>query len=290
MLFHSTHPLELKHVKQSGFYLKEILEKKKKCVKEETMVVCQPFGEGTQHAFSWVSVIWFTSALCIAGSQVVQLQLSPTVVTQCGRNVTLTCNSSSSQQMEILSFSWEHGNKTLCPYEKAQTDQDVRCEHKNDHLHHRLTLVLTNVMPVDSGKYICKLRSNQGAKSAVTSVTVQDCLESYVSETNKSHAMCSFTGVYPRGTIHWFKENLADFNLSDSASTWEEKDQHGRYKLSSELQMEEAMPSSSYSCSLWIPSARKYLFSHLKIPSSGSMVKLQWICVMVGLIMVIFMK
>ncbi|XP_022612657.1 uncharacterized protein LOC111230266 [Seriola dumerili] len=248
-------------------------------------------GVRTQHVFGWVSIIWFTSAVRIAGSQDVKLQTIPQVAAQCGKNVTLTCNASSSRHMDIQFFSWLANMKNVCQYGNGQTDPGALCESTANTSHHTLTLTLINVMPVSKGKYLCKLRSNLGVKSASTSVTVHGCLEGSGFFTNESHAECWFTGVYPNGTIHWFQ---GEVNLTNSASTQEEMDQHGRYKVLSELHVEKGHLNLSYKCSLWIPSDRKYLSSQLltvarQIKSSGSMAKLHWICIMVGIMMGMFM-
>lgn len=82
-------------------------------------------------------------------------------------------------------------------------------------------------------------------------------------------------------------------NLTDSARTLEEEDQHGRYKVCSTLDVQRGNLSQPYECSLWIPSAGKYLASrklHMvkAQKSSGDLVKLQWLFIMVELLMVTF--
>lgn len=116
-------------------------------------------------------------------------------------------------------------------------------------------------------------------------VIITDCLEGSGFSTFKSHVMCWFTGFYPNSTVHWFQ---GEVNLTDSASTQDEQDPHGRYNVSSVLHVEKVNSSLLYNCSLWTPSGREYLRSHnFTVPiSTGSMVRLQWVCVTVGLMMV----
>lgn len=203
----------------------------------------------------------------------------------------------------------------MCQYPEGQTYPEVLCESTDQPPHHSLTLTLLNVMPVDEGTYLCKLQSDLGAPSEKTVVTVQgklqrfnickyillivlkktktliftDCLGSFDSSINESHAECWFSGVYPSGTISWFQ---GDVNLTDPASTREEVDHLGLYNVSSTIDVQKGNLSQPYTCSLWIASARKHLQSQ-QLPvvkkqteSSGSMVNLQWICVMVEIMMV----
>lgn len=106
-------------------------------------------------------------------SQGVKLQTDPQVAARCGDNVTLTCDASSSGQLDNNSLFWVARNKNVCQHREGQPDFKVLCEITAQPPHHRLTLTLPNVMPVDQGEYLCKLRSPQGAKSNKTVVTVQ---------------------------------------------------------------------------------------------------------------------
>ncbi|XP_040917646.1 uncharacterized protein LOC121197936 isoform X2 [Toxotes jaculatrix] len=229
-------------------------------VQENTMVKARSFSSGvrTQHVFGWVSILWFTSAVSIAGSQDLDLKVTSPKEATCGENVTLTY---------------------------VQTNPEVLCKSTVEKSKN-LTLTLINVMPDDEGTYLCKIQSNLGPRSSQASVTLQDCLEGKKSLINESHAQCWFSGVYPRGTVHWFQENV---NVTDTASTREEEDQHGQYKVYSEINVEKGNQGDTYNCSLWIPSNRKYLASQL-LKSPGSMVKTQWICVTVGIMIVKFLK
>ncbi|KAG7505418.1 selection and upkeep of intraepithelial T-cells 2-like [Solea senegalensis] len=239
------------------------------------------------HVSGWILVIWRLSAASIAGSQDVKLQVTPQVVSKCGENVTLTCTASSSRQLDIKLFSWNFKIKPVCQYGENRSDAEVVCESTADASHHNLTLTLMNVMPVNAGKYLCKLQSKVGAKYNSTVVAMQGCLEkNAINSINESHVGCWFTGVYPSSTIHWF---CGDVNLTDSTSTKEEEDQHGRFSVSSNINVQKGNASLSYKCSLWMPSKGKYVSSRLlniprKIQSSGSTVRLQWICGVVWII------
>lgn len=104
-----------------------------------------------------------------------------------------------------------------------------------------------------------------------------DCLQSFI---NSSHAECHFSGVSPGSTVHWFQ---GDHNLTDSASTMEEVDQHGRYSIQSKITVENG---EAYNCSLWAPHDETYVFTQqLRTNSLGSTFRLQWLCIMVQILM-----
>nr|XP_046272406.1 uncharacterized protein LOC124073898 [Scatophagus argus] len=244
-------------------------------------------GIRTRHVHGWISIIWFTSAVSIAVTEEVKLQTISQVVSQCGTNVSLPCDVASSQQLDIIKFSWV-GRNITCLHDSPQSEPGVLCEKKSKSPHDTLTLTLLNVMPVNQGSYVCKLHSKQTVKYAATVVTVQNCSGSFSASINASRAECWFSGLYPSGHIHWFQE---DVNLTDFASTGEEEDQYGRYNVSSTINIEKRNLSQPFKCSLWIPSLRSYV--HTLVPpiakpleTSGSVVKQQWIFVMVGIMMV----
>lgn len=107
-------------------------------------------------------------------SQGVKLQTtSETLSAQCGENLALTCEATSSQPLDIKLFTWLARNKTVCQYEDGQHDPEVLCESDAKAPHYQLTLTLLNVMPVHQGNYLCKIQSDRGGKSATTHVTVQ---------------------------------------------------------------------------------------------------------------------
>lgn len=84
-------------------------------------------------------------------------------------------------------------------------------------------------------------------------------------------------------------------NLTDSTSTDEVKGHDGRYDVWSILDVQKGDLNQPYTCKLWIPSEGRYfqsldLYSKKPQESSGNIVKLQWICIMVEFMMVKFMS
>lgn len=184
-------------------------------------------------------------------------------------------------------FAWVATNMT-CKYEDPQHESGFLCNSTAETSDHRLILTLLNVMPVNQGDYLCKLRSTSGMASLTTVVTVQDCIESSNASINEDQARCWFSGVYPSGKVHW---SQGDVNLTLFSLTTEEEDEDGRYNISSTIQIQEGNQSQPYKCSLWIPSTRTTLSSYEqplvgKQTSSGSRIRLQWIFLMVEIMMV----
>lgn len=106
-------------------------------------------------------------------SEDVTLHTTPPLVARCGENVTLTCDASMPQRLEIIKFYWVGRNKTLCQVEKEKHDPEVACEYAAEATDHRLTLTLINVTVVQKEKFICKLYSRKGDMSNSTYVTVR---------------------------------------------------------------------------------------------------------------------
>ncbi|KAJ4931849.1 hypothetical protein JOQ06_010288 [Pogonophryne albipinna] len=205
-----------------------------------------------RRVFGWVSIIWFTAGIAV------------------------------SHGLELHTVSQVAA--------RQHDDPKVKCEYIVEPPQ-ILTLILLNVMPSDQGKYLCKLRSSHGMKSNTTDVKVQDCLETSGYDRNESYAECWFNGVYPGGgSVRWSQGEL---NFTAPAFYQkEEMDHHGRYNILSQLDVQKGNLNQPYTCSLWMPSTSKALFSHelhvvkkLK-GSSESMVTLQWICLIMEIIMV----
>lgn len=87
---------------------------------------------------------------------------------------------------------------------------------------------------------------------------IAGCFDPSLFLVNERQAMCCFTGVYPRGSIHWFQR---DVNLTDYAVRQpDEVDQEGRYGVCSTLPARSSDLSLPFNCSLWSPAKSSYLF------------------------------
>ncbi|XP_026179832.1 uncharacterized protein LOC113140253 [Mastacembelus armatus] len=255
---------------------------------QNTMIKVMSFSPGvrTMCAFDCVSIIWFISAVSI-GSEGLELQATSIVVAECGKNVTLPCNISLSGNLDIKLFGWLGENTTVCQYEKSKPEIEDVCELMMESPNYRLSLTLTNVMPLNEGRYLCKLRSNMGVSSATTVVKVKGCLQSSHSSINETHAECRFKGVASNSTIQWYQ---GDVDLTVFASTWKEEVQHGLYNVFSTINIEKGNPRQPYNCSLTPYHGRVFASQAVHTAnepgSSGNRAKLLWICFMVEIMMI----
>lgn len=114
---------------------------------------------------------------------------------------------------------------------------------------------------------------------SIKSSILTGCLGKNETSRNDSHVECSFEGVYPSGMVHWFQGNK---NLTEDASMKQTKDKHNRFNIRSSLKLKEGNLREPYNCSLWMPSLGRYLTI---LQNSGCLIKLQWICVFVMVMM-----
>lgn len=107
-----------------------------------------------------------------------KLNVSPKITAECGKQVTLNCDVSSSPNgLSIKHMAWIQNQTSLCSVDeegkiKPHSRTDFHCEYK----HGQLSLIFKRVRPLESGNskpYTCKLQSNRGASNAKTIVVVQ---------------------------------------------------------------------------------------------------------------------
>lgn len=79
----------------------------------------------------------------------------------------MTCDITIRDPGGIKLFKWIANNKT-CEYGKDHADTKVVCESEQ----RRLSMTVLNVMPGDQGNYLCKVRSETGAKTTTTVLTI----------------------------------------------------------------------------------------------------------------------
>lgn len=113
---------------------------------------------------------------------------------------------------------------------------------------------------------------------------ITGCLGSSNNSMDKNSAECTFERVYPRGEIHWYQ---GDSNLTYASKPKEDVITNGFYIFRSEVPTEKGKQSQPYNCSLWMPSLNRYIASQL-VGSSGIKCQLQWICIMMGILMMSF--
>lgn len=122
----------------------------------------------------------------------VRLQPNPTVSAACGQRVTLNCDVVSSlDKLSIKHMKWSFNQRPLCSvdaHENVTTHSGDAIKHFHcDYTRGRLSLVLHNVRPTDAINldFMCKLKSDRGAKHINTRVELQ----------GQNHGFYSFQSV-----------------------------------------------------------------------------------------------
>ncbi|KAJ8363581.1 hypothetical protein SKAU_G00124120 [Synaphobranchus kaupii] len=208
-------------------------------------------------AFLWLVVV------ASAANGLVDLEVKALVRAPCHSSVTLHCNISHVEGLEVEEISWIRMNdlETLCMVnrteEKKCDSHRIKCSYTPQA---QLSLTISHLWPTDQGQHVCKLKSNKGVRNMISTVEVQECYGKVETDASSSGIACHFHGVHPLGKVHWFHHGKnVTFNSTTSNSN---KPNHkGMYNVSSTLLTDG--DSSYYNCSLWIPNTRTYLTSTL---------------------------
>ncbi|XP_010887697.2 uncharacterized protein LOC105021618 [Esox lucius] len=220
-----------------------------------------------------LGVLWLFVAVRLTTAEQVTVHTSDSVRVSCLQSVTLHCNITSQEELQIKHLSWFNADipdSTLCEV-NPQTGEIEPPNPQNpqnpQNLHRRvqctytpssqLTLTLFPVRPHDQGTYTCKLRSTKGIKVSTTRVELQECYREAFASFNDLGPTCVFTGVYPDGDVHWFQgtNNLT----GDAQNNTKQEEVGGARTVTSSLKI--GNEGGAYNCSLWIPSTGVYLTS-----------------------------
>lgn len=214
-------------------------------------------------------LLLFISLFILTTQGHLTLDVSPVIRAECGQQVNLTCNVSSSRPgFSIKNLRWVKNHHMLCVVNSEgnitehqhHTLSDFHCEYEGG----QLSLVFQRVQPVESGAsvdYMCKLHSNQGVTTNHTKVELQDCCGNVQDSTNPEGPSCTFTEVHPDADVHWFlsSHNFTGETLRGSTDKrWEE----GGW-LTIHSYLEEKDSDELYNCSLWCPTSNQYITSRL---------------------------
>ncbi|XP_061590868.1 uncharacterized protein LOC133456373 [Cololabis saira] len=215
-------------------------------------------------------LLWFLLGVSLTRQEMVRLKTSHTIAAECWTQVVLHCNASSSRDgLSVKHMEWFRGAMSLCSVDKdglVSTHQNHSLSPFHCHFHNdgRLTLKLEWVLPLESGEYKCKLRSNQGMLSERTRVQLQECSRGAKGVPTSDGASCTFSHVHPDGDVHWFQ---GSHNLSDGPAryqTMKSVDRHGWLTISSTLTLQGELGSREpYNCSLRSSTSGRYIGSTL---------------------------
>ncbi|XP_045902293.1 uncharacterized protein LOC123969191 [Micropterus dolomieu] len=218
--------------------------------------------------FTALHIHCLLTAFTLTTQELAKLSVSPKISAECGQQVTLNCDVSSSRNgLSVIHMGWTHNKTTLCSVDSEGTitthhrhttdTSDFHCEYE----HGQLSLIFQKVQPLESGKrYTCKLHSNQGAPYGHTRVELKECCGSSKGVLTSDGPVCTFNHVHPDGDVHWFH---GSHNLSDGSYTTTTKsvDEKGWLTIHSSLKRKSS--DVPYSCSLKSTTSGRYIASTL---------------------------
>ncbi|XP_029015389.1 uncharacterized protein LOC114860743 [Betta splendens] len=160
--------------------------------------------------FTALHVLWLTSAFTFAREEMVRLHVSPRVAAAAGRPAALRCSVSSERpsHLRVQHMEWSRNKTTLCSVNSrgnlstnAQlAPSDFHCGYEDQ----QLVLVFNRVRPMESGRYGCKLQSNQGALHQYTVLELEEHSGGAEGYVTRHGPACRFRHVHPDGEVHWF--------------------------------------------------------------------------------------
>ncbi|XP_060918541.1 uncharacterized protein LOC132992953 [Labrus mixtus] len=205
-------------------------------------------------------LLWLLAASTPTAQEMLSLHVTPKISAACGQQVTLDCEVSSSQHgLSIKHMQWYQNNTSYCSVNSEETvtkehQSSFRCEYQQG----RLSLIFTEVQPMESGTFRCKLHSNKGAKDGSTILELQDGCGQVEGLIKDGYPTCTFTRVYPDGEVHWFHGSK---RLHGEHKTIEDVEDGGWLTIRS--YMERKSSGVSYNCSLWSTKIGRYIASTL---------------------------
>ncbi|XP_070684639.1 uncharacterized protein [Pempheris klunzingeri] len=213
-------------------------------------------------------LIWLLTAFTLTTSELLKLSVNPKMTAECGKQVTLNCDVSSSREhLSIKHMEWSQNKTSLCFVDvkgkvikpNSHDRSDFHCEYQ----HGQLSLVFQRVQPLECGNskpYRCKLQSNQGAAHGYTTVELQECCGTVNGDLKGDGPSCTFSHVYPDGDVHWFhgSKNLSDGSLHH---TTKHVDKGGWLTIRSHLRGKSS--DVPYNCSLRSTASGRYIESTL---------------------------
>ncbi|XP_074486611.1 uncharacterized protein LOC141764858 isoform X1 [Sebastes fasciatus] len=214
------------------------------------------------------TLLWLLSAFTLTTQELLKLSVTPRITAECGQQVILNCDVSSSRDgLSVKYMMWSQNHTTFCSVDSegklkhhSHTQSDFHCRYK----HGQLSLVFKTVQPRESGdskRYMCKLQSNMGVAHAYTRLELQECCGIVKGILTNGGPICRFKNVYPDGDVHWFH---GSHNLSDGSVTHHTTKQVAKGGwLTIESYLEAESSHLPYNCSLKSTASGRYIASTL---------------------------
>ncbi|XP_058495639.1 uncharacterized protein LOC131466444 [Solea solea] len=211
-------------------------------------------------------ILCLASVFTLTTQELVGLRVSPKITAECGKQVTLQCNVSSSLNgLSVKHMEWSHlcsvNSEGNISYSRG-TFGDFYCEYEEG----QLSLVFRTIRPDlesrDPKTYRCKLQSNKGAPHEYTTVELEECGGTVHGVLRTDGPSCTFNHVHPDGDVHWF---LGSKNLSDGSAnhnTTKRVENGGWLTIHSDLEWKKGS-DEPFNCSLWSTKSGRYIASTL---------------------------
>lgn len=210
-------------------------------------------------------LLWLLPVLTLTTQELV-LEVSPRVSAECGKRVTLNCRVSSSQNgLSVIKMQWYQDGTPLCSENKGnltihqkQSLSNFHCEYE----YGQLSLVFHEVQPMDiREKFMCKLRSNQGADQKYSMVELQECCGNVTGslEREGNRHICIFKHVHPDGDVHWFHGSHS-YSSGPHVDTSKQVEKGGWLTIHSSLRLKGS--DRAFNCSLVSTDSGRYIASY----------------------------
>ncbi|XP_056310308.1 uncharacterized protein LOC130221746 [Danio aesculapii] len=219
-----------------------------------------------------------------------ELRAFPTQKTNCNERTVLQCNISSSVPLNIDQIYWtKHGeNEFKCDPKSSKSPPGYECSYTRE----ALTLTILHSTPAQMGQYFCCVMADSSHGFKEINVSVEHCTGDFSYEMpGPQQLKCSFTGLYPEGTIHWFQH---DRNVTSIATLSILKNPDGTFNITSVIDQQD--DHDRYMCSLWSLKQGRYLKKQeFKVPVDAQKARLNrissqhcfsWTLLLLGLLFV----
>ncbi|KAI7804040.1 uncharacterized protein LOC130561805 [Triplophysa rosa] len=220
----------------------------------------------------------------VNGAGFITLHAHGNQMINCKEKASLQCNISSSMLFNILDIKWGKRNESFeCdPRSTIRTSPAFECNYTMG----ALTLTILHPKPADMGIYFCWIRTDAGHDFKELNVSIEgECTGESFPMAGPEKLQCTFTGVYPEGTIHWFHN---DDNVTSYSNITSLPNTDGTFNITSVLQL----PHNEhvYNCFLMLPINGQYIETRqLALRSRINRLHCSWTLLLSGLMLRIFL-
>ncbi|KAA0705257.1 hypothetical protein E1301_Tti019535 [Triplophysa tibetana] len=201
-----------------------------------------------------VTTVYFIILLkLVNGAGFITLHAHENQMMNCKEKAVLQCNISSSDTSNILEMKWgKHDEHFECDARSTiSTSPAFECNYTRE----AFTLTILHPKPADVGVYFCSMKTNSGHDFKKINVSIEgECIGESFPMAGPENFQCTFTGIYPEGTIHWFHN---DDNVTSHSNITSLPNTDGTFNVTSVLQLPHT--EHLYNCFLMLPIKGQYI-------------------------------